>query len=691
MDELEYLRKKRRLQELEQIMQRGGYGIPGSLPSREQMKAVGEIALDDARNAMMRRDPKVDTSGVSDFGLRAALSRADNDQERAQVLDNAVGAGNWTTDDYGRLALKRPNQKPLLIDDPYNPFELGDLADMAGDAPAIAGGMLAAPLTSGGSLLAAGGGNLLRSIATSALGSAGGKGLGESYESLAGENLQDAPEVAKDVGFEGLSGAVGEAGARSIAALGRKLRAPYNTDILGNPGKGALKDERVQLGKEVEAIGGVPKVSRVVDAPMTSRFEGMFDLLFGDPNAEVNARALLAERDRLINAQSPDRASYVDVGNATQNEISSQRQQMLTETGQLFADAETLIGEGAVVPTAKLKSAAAKLLSENPTEIREVPGSIVDASGQPLTYTEEAGRVLASPKDRIGFLKDIAALPDEIPIQQWQTLTTDIRKRNKSVDITQSLDDRYASTLKAAAVDGLDDGIKRASLTGNSDLAKGLRDYQSARDTYRDRIGQFQTSLVKKITKNKDLAGSLYPEQITQLLLDQPLTPTKEIMSILPEQKKQQVRRLTMERLLDRMATIKDDPTMPVFDPSGISKAIKEMSEGANEGKLSVIFGDETISDLKRLERVTKFTTAKKKMSGALVAANIALHPLKNLGKLARLRALAYMMTSNKGRKYLTVGLGAPNTSKGRFALYQLASMSAAIGDRETRRQTMSE
>ena len=162
-------------------------------------------------------------------------------------------------------------------------------------------------------------------------------------------------------------------------------------------------------------------------------------------------------------------------------------------------------------------------------------------------------------------------------------------------------------------------------------------------------------------------------------------------MSILPERKKQQVRRLTMERLLDRMATIKDDSTMPVFDPSGISKAIKEMSEGANEGKLSVIFGDETISDLKRLERVTKFTTAKKKMSGALVAANIALHPLKNLGKLARLRALAYMMTSKMGRKYLTVGLGAPNTSKGRFALYQLASMSAAIGDQETRRQMMRE
>lgn len=676
-----------------------GFGVPGALPSREQMQAATDSAKQFGReliNFATEFDPDVDYSGLKDPGKRAALSRRDTREEVEKYLNDTFGQGNWTTDKFNRLAIKRPGQKPLVIDNPYwlsygglGPGELaGDIADMAGDAPEIIAAIAA---TATGPQGAAGGLPMLLGGARGALGAMGGKLIGESLEEAAGENLQSLEEVAGDIGEAGLYGLLGELSTRTAAATGRKLMAPYNTDAFGNPGKGALTESRLALAEEAKELGAVPKISRVVDAPMASRFEGMFDLLFGDPDAAKNARALLAERDRLINAQSPERAGFVEVGDDIRAAFASERKRIYDEQTDKFSAARALIGDGAVVPTAKLREAAKDLLGRNPTEVKKVPGAVVDSRGQPLTYTEEAGRVLASPRDRISFLQDIIALPDQLPIRQWQTLMTDIRKRNKSIDITQSLDDTYANALRSAGANGLDDGIKRAKALGNTDLEQGLRDYQSTRNNYRARVDKFDTKLVSEITKKPELAGSLYPEEITELVFTKGITPVKEMMSVLPEQTKQKVRRLTMEKILSRMGTITDDPSVPVFDPKGIGKAIQQMSEGGNEGKLSAIFGKEALNELNRLERVTRFLTTKKGMSGQLVAAGLALHPLQNLTKLARLRAYAYILSSKAGRNYLTTGISAPNTRAGAFALNRVMQMAMWLGNQEASQQMMRE
>lgn len=675
-----------------------GFGVPGALPSREQMQAAADSAKTFGRdliNFATEFDPDVDYSGLKDPGKRAALSRRDTKEEVEKYLNDTFGKDNWTTDRFNRLAIKRPGQKPLVIDNPYwfdygglSPGELaGDVADMAGDAPEIIAGIAA---TATGPQGATGGIPMLLGGLRGALGAMGGKLVGESLEEAAGENLQSLKEVAGDIGEAGIYGLLGELSTRTAAATGRKLMAPYNTDAFGNPGKGALKESRLALADEVKELGASPKISRVVDAPIASRFEGMFDLLFGDPDAAQNARALLAERDRLINAQSPERAGFVEVGDDIREAFVSERKRIYDEQTDKFSAARALIGDGAVVPTAKLREAAKDLLARNPTEIKDVPSKIVDASGQPMAYTQEAGRVLASPRDRIRFLQDIVALPDQLPIRQWQTLMTDIRKRNKSIDITQSLDDTYANALRSAGASGLDDGIKRAKALGNADLEQGLKDYQSTRNNYRARVDKFDTKLVSEITKKPELAGSLYPEEITELVFTKGITPVKEMMSVLPEQTKQKVRRLTMEKILSRMGTITDDPSMPIFDPKGIGKAIKEMSQGGNEGKLSAIFGKEALNELNRLERVTRFLATKKQgLSGGLVAAGLALHPLQNLTKLARLRAYAYMLSSKAARNYLTTGISAPNTRAGALALNRVLQMATYLGNQEASQQMM--
>ena len=112
---------------IKNIMEEGG-----AIPSQEAIRGYADAAKEGLADALLRRDRRFDTGGVSDFGLRSELSRAETDLERAKVLNRRVGAGNWTKDNYKRLALKRDGQKPVLIDDPSNPFELGDIADMTG-------------------------------------------------------------------------------------------------------------------------------------------------------------------------------------------------------------------------------------------------------------------------------------------------------------------------------------------------------------------------------------------------------------------------------------------------------------------------------------------------------------------------------------------------------------------------------
>ena len=254
---------------------------------------------------VMREEPGIDyQSGIDDFGFRAKLSRADTEQERVNVLRNTFGEGTFSKDRFGAYVVKPEGlkrlgieaDKPRAIDE--QGLSLNDIADLSGDAPAIAAGTVAG--------VATGGLGAIPAIATVGAATAAGKALGETVEHFAGENLQTAGEVAKDVAKEGALGAAGEGVFRSLLApLGRKILAPEAKRMTGTVR---------ELTQEARAQGLKPSIMQISKPPILGRTLSVADRIFGDPTAEQNSRALNAWVGRLRASAGPKAESMVKLG-----------------------------------------------------------------------------------------------------------------------------------------------------------------------------------------------------------------------------------------------------------------------------------------------------------------------------------------------------------------------------------------
>ncbi len=199
---------------------------------------------------------------------------------------------------------------------------------------------------------------------------------------------------------------------------------------------------------------------------------------------------------------------------------------------------------------------------------------------------------------------------------------------------------------------------------------------------YKGEIRKFDNALVKKIMKQPHLSGAIAPEEIVDLAVrnGRP-TKVKQLFATLPENTRNNVRRVAMERLLSKMSGAGPNPMEDVFKPMAFTRAIEDMGDST----LKVLFDEKTIADLKTLDKVMRLTTQRQAMSGGLVAAHIALHPLQNIGRLAQLRVMSKFMNSETGRMWLTVGLKAPKTRTGGIALTRVATQLKALADEESR------
>ena len=120
-----------------------------------------------------------------------------------------------------------------------------------------------------------------------------------------------------------------------------------------------------------------------------------------------------------------------------------------------------------------------------------------------------------------------------------------------------------------------------------------------------------------------------------------------------------ELRELSMEQLLKRTISNTDDPVKAVLSGAPLKKAMEEIGDDS----LRAMFGPALTSELKQFANVTHFLTqSKTAVSGGLVAANIALHPVANLGILAKLFAFRKLLATEGAIKYFTHGLKAPGT-----------------------------
>ena len=591
---------------------------------------------------LARKDDAFDYSGVKDFRFRAAYSRRDSESEREDFLKRTVGEGGYTQDRYKRLALTPAGMKRLGMESgsgrPVVADERGlsryDVADLAGDAPAIAGGLLTA--------MAATGVGAAPALLLAGLGAAGGKGIGEAVEALRGENAQSAGEVGNDMAVEGAGAMLGEGLFRGILRpIGRYAMAPQAK---------RMTPESSAIAQESREMGAKPNVSQITKAPILGRAQSISDRIFGDPNAAQNARALGAELHRLAQASGASTGRKA-TGDAVAQDITRARAALGRWGNIVYGNIEKEAGGKAVVPTQSLKGTAQEIIESLPKK----------ADGTP---------VLTDPR-MVNTIREIGELPENVTIGEMQAIRSRLWDAVDDDTVVPGLTGRNARRLYGATKDAFE-AIPDPHVSAM---------VKRANAAYDKHIAKFDQAIVKRIAKDPSLAGAIPPERVVDTLFTKGQhTNLQKVLRLAKPQTRSAIRNEAMSKVAESFIRRTDDPTKHVFDGKSLANTLD--SYGAET--IETMFGKDMAKDLHRLARVSQFVNQKMAMSGGLVAAGIAVHPIQNIGRLLRMNVMSKFMNSRTGIKWLTDGLSAPKTRAGAASLSRAYAMMQMMAEDET-------
>ena len=234
-------------------------------------------------------------SGIQDFGLRSALSVAENDAEQEKIL----AAQGFTRSDYirdnrGRLALTPTGaekvgvqtDKNVLIDE--EGFSRNDLSDLVGILPELGGGVAGAIKGATiGTGIAPGFGTLLGGAVGAFVGGGGGSLVEEAIEGIAGVSDQTAGDIAQDAAIEGGIAAAGEL-LFGIPLLAYRAIAPSGKKFIQEASK---EDLRI-TAKGIEE-GLEPTIAQIKGRPIAAKFQQLQEsVLGGSPRTQKIAEAM---------------------------------------------------------------------------------------------------------------------------------------------------------------------------------------------------------------------------------------------------------------------------------------------------------------------------------------------------------------------------------------------------------------
>ena len=604
---------------------------------------IGEAkgVVTDIKNKLLAIDPDFDQSGVQDFWFRAGLSRMDTNEEREAYLTRTAGPSGWTKDRYGKYALtvsgmdKRGYQhkgKPTVIDEPEPAWN--DIADFAGEAPAMAG--------AAGAGMAATGAGFVPGVAAATGGAILGKGLDELIESLTGQNRQSLGEVAKDVALVGAEAGAGEGFFRGLLRpLGRKLMAPEAK---------RMTPESAALADEARSIGARPNISQISHPPLLGRTQSMMNRIFGDPLAVQNSKALNAEVDRLKSAYGPGLGD-TETGEAVVKGITQGRKALSRWSETVTGKIDEATGGQAVVPTATFKA-----------EAREISKSLPQTASGDTAFT---------PADLKKSLAEAVDLPEYVTISQMQAISSKLFEAIDDSTIVPGITGRNARLLWGASRDTF------------ADIADPqIRDMTLAfHRKYAENIKLFDNALISRITKNPQLAGKIEPEVLVSSVFRK-----GNAANIFRLQKAttpgafEKFQRAAMDDLVSNISARTDDPLREVFT----GKAFLSTLDRYGKDTLNAAFGPQVTGELYRLGKVTSLVTQRQALSGGLVAAHIALHPLRNLGRLTQLNILSRFLNTPFAVRWFTEGLKAPNTRMGAESISRATVFMLALAEQGT-------
>lgn len=602
--------------------------------AREQMRSGPEF--------LNSRDEGIDYStGVKNAAFRAGFSRMSNDAEKANYLDRNIGSGKWGKDSFGAYYLKPDglsklgmrSEKPVSIDEQFG--SRYDLADVAGDLPSIAGGV--------GAGMAASGIGIVPGMALAGLGAAGGKAFDEILKNFQGYQIKSPGEVASTLGGEAAMAATGELGGRALMGAGRYA--------LG-PGARRMTPASEALAASAKDQGFAIRPGAVTDAPILARWEGMIRQIFGDLNEPTNLRAAEAGMARLRGGGQP--VGMEAAGEAVQNAIKKSRVLFSQNMSKMYEKVDDLVGNTPIVPTAPVKALASDLLERMP---------------------KTAEGVVVGGKDK--FLRDIAAMGDQMTVTQAQRLRTMLREASESPDIIPDIARHEARILRKS----VDDAFDAAKNAGGQQNAQAVALLRQADDAYAKGIRQFDIPVVKSITKDAS-RGTVDPDMVVDYLIKPDrVVRLRNVKNLVPSGEWSKVQSAHAEELLSSLVKQTDDPLRTIFD----GRAFRASLDKYGREVLNEVHGRNWTDAAYEYANALMLSEKRMGFSGGIVAANIALHPMQNLPLLGWLRGLAKVMQSETAFKYLTTGfkLG-PNTEAGAAAITRVMTQAAANARDET-------
>jgi hypothetical protein len=143
-------------------------------------------------------------------------------------------------------------------------------------------------------------------------------------------------------------------------------------------------------------------------------------------------------------------------------------------------------------------------------------------------------------------------------------------------------------------------------------------------------------------------------------------------------------RRQAMSDVLLNIVGKTDDPFTAVFNGTKLLESL----DGYGKETLNEMFGKDLTSQLYKFARSARFITRKPAQdAGGLVAANIAIRPLANIGRLAKIWTIAKAMQSTRGLTYMTEGVMRGKSMRSRaqainrFGIYMYSLGSGEEGD----------
>lgn len=221
--------------------------------------------------------------------------------------------------------------------------------------------------------------------------------------------------------------------------------------------------------------------------------------------------------------------------------------------------------------------------------------------------------------------------------------------------------------------------IAKAQGVKPNDALKAVKNFnveiKAANAWYKTQRSRFDSKFINKLVKDADAGGYVDPHKVADSLSRATPTEVKKVYDVVSEQTRKDIQRATMEKLLNSAVRSKD-PMTDVFSPEGLKGMMDSMTEG-----MKATFPKEIVTGLHRFQR-TMAMVSKKDPTAGLVLANIALHPVKNFSKMAKLNALGWAMSTDAWLKWATVGLTSPS---GRYtAGNRLAAMLATSGINDT-------